>query len=119
MPEVRPDNTSRFIHKYLVYGWLEKLDTVPQLAPGKFWGIPVSATPILRASPIPFLGLSALLNFRVPPFTSLEVNYFAPVYLADVGHSLWFYLSASLASTNLFSALTVSPRYPLWMGHLA
>ena len=71
------------LHKYLLYGWLENLDTVRHIPLGKFWGIPVSITPLLWLSPFVFLTLGILQNWSASENLS-NVFYLACVYLIGV-----------------------------------
>lgn len=71
------------LHKYLVYGWLENLDTVRHIPLGKFWGIPVSITPLLWLSPFVFLALGILQNWSASDNT-IGIFYLALVYLSGV-----------------------------------
>ncbi len=71
------------LHKYLVYGWLENLDTVRHIPLCKFWGIPVSITPLLWLSPFVFLALGILQNWSVSD-NIIGIFYLALVYLVGV-----------------------------------
>lgn len=115
MQEQEPSLLNRIqLHKYLVYGWLENLDTVRHIPLGKFWGIPVSVTPIIWASPLVFGTLGILQNFRAPGVGSaFDVLYLALVYLVAVeittlfhafGHILGGKLVGSPMDELLFTA---------------
>src|SRR5262245_56271505 len=71
-------------HKYLLYGWLENLDTVRHVPVGMFWGIPVSVTPIVWASPLVFLALGIVLNLGQSYNGPNGLLYLALVYLIGV-----------------------------------
>ncbi len=67
------------MHKYLIYGWLENLDTVKHIPLGTFWGVLVAITPVIWLSPVVFLTLGILQNL-----SSSDVIYLALVYLVGV-----------------------------------
>lgn len=70
------------LHKYLVYGWLENLDTVRHIPLGTVWGVRISITPVLWLSPVLFFGLGILQNSQAP--TTAHILYLAAVYLIAV-----------------------------------
>ncbi len=81
---LRPNiHVARRLHKYLLYGWIENLDTVRHIPLGKFWGIPVSITPIIWLSPFLFLALGMLQNSSASKNFPV-IFYFALVYLIGV-----------------------------------
>jgi Zn-dependent protease len=48
--------------KYLKYGIIEDVDTVPRIPIGRFWGVNLLVTPITWVGPFVFFGLHLLLN---------------------------------------------------------
>lgn len=51
------------LHKYMLYGFVENLDTVRHIRLGKFWGVRVSVTPLIWLNPLIFLGLYLLFHW--------------------------------------------------------
>ena len=45
------------LHKYLLYGWIENLDTVRHIPIENVWGVRIAVTPIIWLSPAIFLTL--------------------------------------------------------------
>lgn len=89
------------VHKYLLYGWLENLETVQHVPVGVFWGVPVAVTPIVWLSPCVFLTLGILQNFRTPDITVSELSYLALVYLAGVEITTLFHAFGHMVSGKL------------------
>lgn len=103
------------MHKYLLYGWIENLATVRHIPVGVFWGIPVAVTPIVWLSPVVFLALGILQNFRTPNVTALELLYLALVYLAGVEvttlfHAFGHILGGKLVGSPMDELLLTATR---------
>lgn len=103
------------LHKYLLCGWLENLDTVRHLPLGAFWGVRVSITPIVWLSPLVFLALGILQNFRAPNLTAIELLYLALVYLIGVEittlfHAFGHILGGKLVGSPMDELLLTATR---------
>jgi Zn-dependent protease len=104
------------LHKYLLYGWLENLDTVRHIPLGRFWNIPVSITPLIWASPLVFLTIGILQNFRAPGVVNaFDVAYLALVYLVGVEittlfHAFGHILGGKLVGSPMDELLLTATR---------
>lgn len=94
------------LHKYLVYGFIENLDTVRHIALGPVWGVNVSITPLLWLNPIVFLGLYALqhLNGSVAAALVFLLAVDATTVIHAFGHILGGKLVSSPMDELLFTA---------------
>lgn len=103
-----------WLHKYLLYGWIENLDTVRHIPLGKFWNIPVSITPLLWLSPIVFLTIGFAQNWTASNHTS-QVVYLALVYLVGVEittlfHAFGHILGGKLVGSPMDELLLTATR---------
>lgn len=101
------------LHKYLLYGWLENLDTVRHIPLCALWGVRISITPLIWLSPLIFFALGVLQNRTAPD--TWHVFYLAGVYLIAVElttlfHGLGHILGGKLVGAPMDELLLTATR---------
>lgn len=76
----------RILHKYMLYGFVENLDTVRHIPLGEFWGVRVTVTPLIWLNPLLFLGLYLFLHWS--DFASDKFPFFSAAILSVVAIDL-------------------------------
>ncbi len=105
----------RWLHKYLLYGIIEDLDTVPHILIGKFWGIPVSVTPLTWLLPLVFFGLFVLLHVRELTLSGTDWVYEGIIYVIGIAvttllHAFGHILGGKLASSPMDELVFTATR---------
>jgi hypothetical protein len=103
------------LNRYLLYGFIENLDTVRHVRLGKFWGVDVSVTPITWLSPFVFFCLGLLLNAPGQGMALAESLYRAGVFVAGVEistliHALGHILGGKLVRSPMDELLLTATR---------
>lgn len=102
------------LHKYLLFGWLENLDTVRHLPVGNFRGVAVSVTPTVWLFAPVFFALGVLQN-RGGSDELDGVFYLALVYLIGVAvttllHQFGHILGGKLVGSPMDELLLTATR---------
>lgn len=106
-------------HRYLMFGFLEDLDTTPRIAVGKVLGVPVAVTPTAWIQPPLFFALGVVLTY-LPGRLAASVasgdrlvdafGFAVAGLVANAAHALGHIVSGTLAGSPMDELLVTATR---------